>query len=69
MARLVVPLTERLALTVPETAILLGISRSKAYELVAAGVIPSIRLGDRLIVPRRQLEERIESLLRAQRGA
>lgn len=68
-ARNAVPLSERLALTVSETAAMLGISRSKAYELVGTGELPSVRLGDRLIVPRRQLEERLEQLLAQHRGA
>ena len=42
----------RLALSVPEAAELLGISRALAYELVARGEIPSIRLGWRIVVPR-----------------
>jgi excisionase family DNA binding protein len=44
-------LGNRLALTVTEASSLLGISRALAYELVARGEIPSIRLGRRLVVP------------------
>jgi excisionase family DNA binding protein len=33
-----------LVLTVEESAVVLGISRALAYELVRRGVIPSIRL-------------------------
>lgn len=36
---------DRLLLRPSEVADSLGIGRSKAYELIAAGVIPSIRLG------------------------
>lgn len=43
---------DRLALTVTEAASLLGISRALAYELVARGELPSIRLGRRLVVPK-----------------
>jgi excisionase family DNA binding protein len=42
---------DRLALTVTEAASILGISRALAYELVARGELPSIRLGRRLVVP------------------
>jgi excisionase family DNA binding protein len=42
----------RLALTVTEAASVLGISRALAYELVARGELPSIRLGRRLVVPK-----------------
>lgn len=44
-----------LVLTVTEAAELLGISRAFAYELVARGELPSIRLGRRVVVPRAQL--------------
>ena len=52
-----VPLAERVALSVEEAGALLGISRDLAYDLVARGELPSIRLGRRLVVPRRALEE------------
>jgi excisionase family DNA binding protein len=48
-------MTERLTHTVAETARLLGISRGAAYEGVASGEIPSIRIGRRLLVPRAAL--------------
>ena len=39
-------------LTVPQAAVVYGVSRSTAYELVRAGSIPSIRLSPRrLVVP------------------
>jgi len=44
-------------MTVTETANVLGISRSSAYECVRLGSIPSIRLGRRIVVPRRAVEE------------
>lgn len=46
----------RLTLKVEEAADLLGISRSHAYDLVREGVIPSLRLGRRIVVPRRAIE-------------
>ena len=49
-------MTERLTVTVDETAALLGISRSVAYESVRTGTIPSIRIGKRILVPRAALE-------------
>jgi excisionase family DNA binding protein len=42
---------ERLLLRVTEAADALGISRAKAYELVAARVIPVVRLGRATRVP------------------
>ena len=61
----VVPLAERLALSVEEAGGLLGISRDLAYDLVARGEIPSVRLGRRLVVPRRALEAALDRLLEA----
>ena len=50
----------RLVLSVTEAAGLLGISRGLAYELVARGELPSLRLGRRIVVPRRALEALLE---------
>jgi excisionase family DNA binding protein len=47
----------RLALTVDEVAYLLNISRGLAYELVARGELPAIRLGRRIVIPRVAMEE------------
>jgi excisionase family DNA binding protein len=47
----------RLVFSVEETAVLLGISRAFAYELVARGEIPSLRLGRRIVVPRVSIDE------------
>ena len=47
---------DRLTMTVEETAVALGISRNLAYEAVRGGRIPAIRIGRRLLVPRRALE-------------
>jgi excisionase family DNA binding protein len=46
---------ESLVVTVEDAAMLLGISRGLAYELVRRGELPAIRLGRRLVVPRRRL--------------
>ncbi len=51
----------RLVLTVPEAADLLGICRNAAYEAVRRGEIPSIRIGKRLVVPRMAFEELLRS--------
>jgi excisionase family DNA binding protein len=44
-------------MSVEEASEALGISRSLAYELVRRGEIPSLRLGRRIVVPVRALEE------------
>ena len=43
-------------LTVDETANLLGISRGLAFQAVARGDIPSIRIGRRILVPAARLQ-------------
>jgi excisionase family DNA binding protein len=58
-----VTVPERLALSVEEAGVLLGISRDLAYDLVARGELPSVRLGRRLVVPRRALEETLARLV------
>lgn len=43
--------------TVDEAACLLGISRAHAYELVARNELPHVRLGRRIVVPKRAVEQ------------
>ena len=49
-----------LVLTVEEAARILRVSRAFAYELLNRGELPCIRLGRRILVPRRALERFIE---------
>jgi excisionase family DNA binding protein len=46
----------RLVWTVEEAGRLLGISRAHAYELVARGELPHVRLGRRVVVPKAATE-------------
>ena len=46
---------ERLTLTVEEAARLLGVGRRTAYEAVRTGALPSVRLGRRILIPRKAL--------------
>jgi excisionase family DNA binding protein len=50
----------RLALTIPEAAAQLGISRTHAYAMAKKGEIPTVWLGGRCLVP----VERLRELLR-----
>lgn len=45
----------RLTWSVPEAAEMLGISRRHCARLVAAGQIPSVRFGGRVVIPKRPL--------------
>ena len=47
---------EPVVLTVSEAARLLRISRHLAYDLVAQGRLPHVRLGRRILIPRQGLE-------------
>ena len=41
----------KVVMTVTETALLLGIGRTSAYEAIRRGELPSLRIGRRLVVP------------------
>lgn len=51
----------RATLTVSEAAVVLGVSRSTAYELARTGEIPSLRLGRRVVVPATALRSLLEA--------
>ena len=53
----------RLLLTVPEAAEALAISRSKLYELLAAGLVRSVRIDGSRRVPVEALETYVTTLL------
>jgi excisionase family DNA binding protein len=53
----------RLLLTVPEAAEALAISRSKLYELLAAGLVRSVRIDGSRRVPVEALEAYVATLL------
>ena len=49
--------TGSLVYDVPTAGKLLNLSRATAYSLAAQGIIPTIRFGKRIVVPRKALEE------------
>jgi len=51
---------ERLTLTIPEAAGLLGIGQTLAYEMAAAGLLPVLRLGRVMRIPKAALARWIE---------
>ena len=53
-------LGERLTVSVPTAARLLGIARNSAYNAVHEGRIPSLRIGKRIVIPRVALERLLE---------
>jgi excisionase family DNA binding protein len=54
--------TEKLVLSVPEVAALLGVCRAHAYTLARTGQLPIIRLGRRLVVPKVALERMLSEV-------
>jgi excisionase family DNA binding protein len=56
---------DRWALSVDETAAILGVSRAHAYRMVRAGELPSIRLGGRILVPVEMLRDRVHRPFKA----
>jgi excisionase family DNA binding protein len=53
----VMDLTDRLMLRPTEAGEAIGVSRSKAYELIATGQIPSVKVGGCVRVPVAALQE------------
>lgn len=52
---------EKLVYSIRETAEVLGISKSLAYELAKKEEIPVMHLGGRLVVPVKRLKEFVET--------
>lgn len=50
----------REAYSVEEFAALYGLSRTSAYIAVRRGEVPAVRIGRRLLIPRRELERFLE---------
>ena len=46
-----------LMLSVPEVAVVLGISRAGAYELVRSDGFPVLKIGSRIVVPKEKFIE------------
>src|SRR6266851_3137123 len=61
--------TEPLLLRADEAATVLGIGRTKVFEMIASGDLPAIRFGRCVRVPRERLVRWIDEQLKAQLGA
>ena len=61
-------MVEQLLYRPTEAADAIGVSRARAYELIAAGVIPSIRIGSSIRVPVAALNEWIARQLAESRA-
>lgn len=58
---------ESLTISVAEAAQLLGLSPNHTWRLVQNGELPSFRLGRRVLVPRKALEQLVETAATAGR--
>lgn len=58
------PTANKLLFTVREAAAMLSISRAKLYELLAGGVIESVKLEGSRRIPKEALEEYVDRLRR-----
>jgi excisionase family DNA binding protein len=54
--------TEKLPLRLTETADVLGLSVHTVQSLIAAGRMPSVHYGRRVVVPRKALAESLDQL-------
>ena len=57
-----------LTVSVAECARLLGLSKNSTLDAVHRGEIPHVRIGRRVLVPRRALEEMLESVSKGNNG-
>ena len=57
MPRLAQAAPHSLFVSAPEAAALLGLGRETIYDLVNRDELPHVRLGSRVLIPRRALEE------------
>ena len=53
----------RRTVSVPEAARIVGIGRSTLYEHVRTGLVPSLRIGGRVVIPTEVIETFLQSAL------
>ena len=61
-------MTEKLTLSVEEAGKLLGVSRQVAYQLIHRADIPTLRIGRRVLVPKKQLEAWMDRMTNTMEG-
>ena len=54
------PMPQRLLLRIPEVMTMLGLGRTKIYELIGSGDLPVIRVGKAVRIPVTALEKWVE---------
>ena len=58
---------DRPFLSLEETAQLFGVKYSRAHQMATSGLIPMVRLGRRILVPRKGIEAMIDAALETER--
>lgn len=58
----------RMFLTAAEVGLELGVRKSRVYELAASGMLPVVRLGRRVLFPRRGLEDLADAAIERARA-
>jgi excisionase family DNA binding protein len=61
--------TERLVYTMKEVQEILRVSKNHVYLMAKTGAIPTLRLGKKIVVPRRRLEQLLEGGWEPPKGA
>ncbi len=54
--------TSRLVFSVEEARKQLGLSKGLMYEAIRTGQVPSVRIGRRILIPRRALEQMLDKV-------
>jgi excisionase family DNA binding protein len=62
-------MTDRLLLRPEEVAELIGVGRTKVYELMGSGLIRSVKIGNSRRVPRIAVDEFVAALVAAESDA
>lgn len=52
---------KRLAYTIKEASEMLGISKSRLYEMVQFGEIPYMKIGGKILLPKKEFESWLQS--------
>ena len=63
-----IDMTEKLTLSVEEAGKLLGVSRQVAYQLIHRADFPTLRIGRRVLVPKKQLEAWMDRMTNTMEG-
>ncbi len=59
---------ERLAVSVEEAGALLGIGRTSAWQMIARGELPVLRIGKRTVVPVKALQKLVAEAMGEEEG-